>query len=75
MPLFSEQDLICCICGTPYKANVNRTWHGFDEAVCGSKCYYEKDWRRVLSIRGSEYRPDPRTYDAQGYPVRTDAKD
>jgi hypothetical protein len=65
--LFSEQELICCICGTKYMASVNRIWHGFDQAVCGARCYYEKDWRRTLSIMGKPYQPDnPDKYDEEG---------
>lgn len=73
MTLYSEQDLICCICGVKYKATVNRTWHGFDQATCGSKCFYEKQWRETLSIMGKEYYPDPRKYDSAGYPIKTNA--
>lgn len=69
-PLFSEQELICCICGTKYMASVNRTWHGFDEATCRAQCFYEKKWRKTLSIMGKPYYPDPRTYDDAGYPVK-----
>ena len=71
MPLFSEQDLFCSICGHRYKASVNATWRGFDQAVCGARCYYEKDWRRTLSTMGKDYYPDQREYDEQGRPKRS----
>ena len=69
MSLYSLQDLVCCICGTPYRATVNTAWHGFDKAVCGQKCFYEKQWRRTLSMLGKDYYLDPREYDAHGYPT------
>jgi hypothetical protein len=70
MSLYSEMPLFCCICGVTYAATVNRTWHGFDQAVCGAACYYEKEWRKTLSTLGKAYYPDPRSYDAAGYPVK-----
>jgi hypothetical protein len=62
MPLFSEMPLFCCICGVTFHAGVNRQWHGFDEAVCGAGCYYEKEWRKTLSTLGKAYYPDPRQF-------------
>lgn len=68
--LFTPMALKCCICGVDYEATVRDTWHRFDAGVCGQACYYEKEWRQTLSTLGNPYRPDPRQYDAQGYPVR-----
>lgn len=67
MPLFSEQKLSCCICRTRYSTTAN-SGSKWKEGVCSMRCYYEKQWRETLSIMGKEYYPDPREYDASGYP-------
>jgi hypothetical protein len=69
-PTFTPMALKCCICGVDYAASVAATWHRFDHGVCGSACFYEKEWRRTLSTLGKPYRPDPRAYDAAGYPCK-----
>lgn len=68
--MFSPQALICCICGAHYEASVGTPWHAFDKGVCGPRCFYEKEWRRVLSTMGQAYRPDTRTFDPEGRPVK-----
>lgn len=60
--MFSQQSLYCSICGTAFKASVGAAWQAFDKAVCGQRCFHEKEWRRTLSIMGNEYREDPREY-------------
>ena len=69
MSLFSKPELYCCICRTGPHTPVVTTgmWKA---GVCSMRCYYEKDWREVLSIQGKAYYPDPRQYDERGYPVR-----
>jgi hypothetical protein len=42
---------------------VSSPWHGFDQAVCGARCFYEKEWRKFLSMLGRPYKPDPRTFE------------
>jgi hypothetical protein len=65
MSLFSKQEFICCMCGQ----KTERTCDGlFTDGVCSMRCHYEKEWRRVLSIMGKAYHPDPRQYTDDGYP-------
>ena len=69
MPLFSNQALRCCVCGRTYETTCNSGTR-WENAVCSMRCHFEKEWRRTLSIMGNPYRPDPREYDAAGYPVK-----
>ncbi len=41
------------------------------KGICSMRCYFEKEWRGVLSVMNKPYRPDPRDYDDRGYPVDT----
>ena len=68
MPLFSDQDLTCCVCAKAFKTTC-ASGNKFDQGVCSVRCYYEKDWRRTCSMLGNPYRPDPRDYDQHGFPV------
>jgi hypothetical protein len=68
--MFSKQNLICCICGGELRCDIGDSWHAFEKAVCGSKCFYEKEWRGYLSLMNKPYRPDSRKYDEHGYPIR-----
>lgn len=48
--MFSKQPLFCCICGEKFEASLIDSWHSFEKAVCGEKCFYEKRRRESLSI-------------------------
>jgi hypothetical protein len=65
-PLFSSQELRCCICGTTFATAVaTGRW---SDGVCSMRCFHEKQWRGVLSTMGKPYRPDDREYDSAGFP-------
>jgi hypothetical protein len=56
MAFYSRQEFICCMCGV-ISDTVDGLW---DQAVCGSECLREKNWRETLHILGKDYRFDPR---------------
>ncbi len=64
----SPQAFYCTMCGreTERTCMDGRFW---ERGVCSMRCFYEKDWRGVLSLLGKPYRPDERQYDDKGYPI------
>lgn len=55
--MFTRCEIRCAICGE------NMDYHhayGRGAACCSKRCHGEFEWRRVLSILGHPYRPDPR---------------
>lgn len=67
MSLFSTMDLFCQTCGELYQTTCNTG--AWKRGTCSMRCHYEKEWRYTLSVLGKPYRPDERTFDANGYPV------
>lgn len=60
MSLFSEQIFYCRACG---KAMLITVQAPYSYQVCDAKCWKEFEWRRVLSIMGKKYYPQPQDSD------------
>jgi len=58
MAIFSQQNIICCICGKEHTTNFNICIKG--GMVCSWACCRELDWRHILSMTGREYYENPR---------------
>lgn len=58
--LFSKQKWFCQICGQEQNKVIGPPW---DARVCSQKCWREWEWRKTLSIMGSDYTPDPQKHD------------
>ena len=68
---FSQQALHCCICGVRFFTTCN-SGTKWANGVCSMRCHFEKEWRYTLSVLNKPYRPDERSYDAQGYPRKVE---
>ena len=58
MPIFSQQNIICCICGKKHTTNFNMCIG--KGMVCSWGCLRELKWRQILSIMGEKYYENPR---------------
>jgi hypothetical protein len=59
MSVFTPCLLHCPVCRSEFN------WHrgyGREIRCCCRECYQEAEWRRVLSILGKPYTPDPRRF-------------
>lgn len=53
--LFSKQEVYCQGCGKKFET----TFSMYGGKACGYPCFKEIEWKKVLSIMGKEYYPDP----------------